>query len=495
MNLEKPENELMNDFLRGVKNIAESLAAIQSAISDMDLIQYTLNALDSDYDGFVDSPNHMPGMLTFDDVRNKLIVHEQLSQAVNATTSQARASNRGQGKSNRNNHDRHNGNSNKGKTNSNKYTSQSNFSNKGVPTGNEMFDRVLGSSPNEVTRGMAEFPSSLASLSLRQNKKHWWWLMRGNHATRIAVDLVIEGDRFSRRISELCNGLVAAESHPFGANKEAPSNRTASGVQAAFRSLEQGYNLQSELRYVHHWAKKPWLTFWISLNGITTLQGNLTKSPVREVSFTIDLSPQNASLSMEMKRTPAIGPTVVDRAMEHLEQLIPRHEIANSHHPQQAFLFADQITLTDTFRFRSKTMMSDQGRKMPVKLLPGPSAHVNVSSSLEQNQTTGVKGRWSLGARLLHKGNTENLFKRVFSLSEGEQLLKAFCSCLSTTAGPVAGLLFISTEKLAFCSDKSVVKLTSPTGESVRFRYKVVIPLRKIQRVSQSQNARKTLQK
>ena len=77
MNLEKPKNEPMNDFLRCVKNIADSLAAIQSAISDMDLIQYTLNALDSDYDGFVDALTHMPGMLTFDDLRNLLIVQEQ----------------------------------------------------------------------------------------------------------------------------------------------------------------------------------------------------------------------------------------------------------------------------------------------------------------------------------------------------------------------------------------------------------------------------------
>ena len=106
-----------------------------------------------------------------------------------------------------------------------------------------------------------------------------------------------------------------------------------------------------------------------------------------------------------------------------------------------------------------------------------------------------MKRRFSLGARLLHIGNTEKLFKRVYSLSEGEQLLEAFRCCLSTTAGPIAGLLFISTEKLAFCSDKSVVMLTSPTGESARFRYKVVIPFRKIQRVSQSQNAKKTSQK
>ena len=51
MNLEKSDTQPMDDFLRGVKKIADSLVTIQSAASDMDLIQYTLNTLDSDYEG------------------------------------------------------------------------------------------------------------------------------------------------------------------------------------------------------------------------------------------------------------------------------------------------------------------------------------------------------------------------------------------------------------------------------------------------------------
>jgi len=70
----------MDDFLRGVNNIADSLAAIQSAMSDIDLIQYILNPLDSYYDGFVDALTHIPEMLTFDDVSTKLLVHEQCVQ-------------------------------------------------------------------------------------------------------------------------------------------------------------------------------------------------------------------------------------------------------------------------------------------------------------------------------------------------------------------------------------------------------------------------------
>ena len=77
MNLEKPENQPMDEFLRGVKGIVESLVAIQFVVSDIDLIHYTLNALDFNYAGFVDALTHMPSILTFDEVRNKLRVHEQ----------------------------------------------------------------------------------------------------------------------------------------------------------------------------------------------------------------------------------------------------------------------------------------------------------------------------------------------------------------------------------------------------------------------------------
>ncbi|KAG4984676.1 hypothetical protein JHK85_030147 [Glycine max] len=57
-----------------------------------------------------------------------------------------------------------------------------------------------------------------------------------------------------------------------------------------------------------------------------------------------------------------------------------------------------------------------------------------------------------------------------------------------------AGLLFISTHKVAFCSDRSI-KISSPNGEDVRVHYKVSIPLTKIKSVNKSQNVEKPSQK
>lgn len=92
-----------------------------------------------------------------------------------------------------------------------------------------------------------------------------------------------------------------------------------------------------------------------------------------------------------------------------------------------------------------------------------------------------VKGKLSLGARIIQQGGRENIFRNVFGMSssDGEKLLKASQCYLSTTAGPIAGILFISTHKLAFCSERSITLLPSNSspghGEAIRTHYKVII--------------------
>ncbi|KAH7521229.1 hypothetical protein FEM48_Zijuj07G0011000 [Ziziphus jujuba var. spinosa] len=120
----------------------------------------------------------------------------------------------------------------------------------------------------------------------------------------------------------------------------------------------------------------------------------------------------------------------------------------------------------------------------------GVKEHVKLGPKISET----VKGKLSLGARILQVGGVEKIFKQLFSVGEEEKLLKASQCYLSTTAGPIAGLLFTSNEKIAFCSEKSI-KFSSPTGELIRIRYKVVIPLSKIKRVNQSENVKKPSQK
>ncbi|GAB4839642.1 hypothetical protein Ancab_029167 [Ancistrocladus abbreviatus] len=137
--------------------------------------------------------------------------------------------------------------------------------------------------------------------------------------------------------------------------------------------------------------------------------------------------------------------------------------------------------------------------KTPKRLLPPPQLRQGKSFlrvqtaaflSLGPRISETLKGKLHLGVKLLQVGSVDKMFRRNFSVGEGEQLLKASQCCLSTTAGPIAGRLFISTDKLAFCSDRAM-KFSSPTGDSVGFHYKVVIPLRKIKRANQSENVMK----
>ncbi|KAI3472553.1 hypothetical protein Pfo_031256 [Paulownia fortunei] len=116
--------------------------------------------------------------------------------------------------------------------------------------------------------------------------------------------------------------------------------------------------------------------------------------------------------------------------------------------------------------------------------------HVRLGPKLSET----VKGKLSLGARILQVGGVEKVFKQKFNIRDDEKLLKASQCYLSTTAGPIAGLLFVSNSRIAFCSDRSI-KLSSPTGKLLKVHYKVMIPLRKIKRAIESENVKKPTQK
>lgn len=83
-----------------------------------------------------------------------------------------------------------------------------------------------------------------------------------------------------------------------------------------------------------------------------------------------------------------------------------------------------------------------------------------------------VKGKLSLGAKIIQEGGRRNIFKHVFGMQEEEKLLKASQCYLYTTAGPIAGIFFVSTVKVAFCSERHT-SFSSANGELVKAPYKV----------------------
>ncbi|KAF5203155.1 Glabra2 expression modulator [Thalictrum thalictroides] len=93
-------------------------------------------------------------------------------------------------------------------------------------------------------------------------------------------------------------------------------------------------------------------------------------------------------------------------------------------------------------------------------------------------------GRIAQGTKVLAEGGYEKIFQQTFEIVPEEQLQRTYACYLSTSAGPVMGILYLSTEKLAFCSDNP---LPYKVGEQTEWSYyKVVIPLHQLKAVNPS---------
>ncbi|KAJ4973387.1 hypothetical protein NE237_006561 [Protea cynaroides] len=126
--------------------------------------------------------------------------------------------------------------------------------------------------------------------------------------------------------------------------------------------------------------------------------------------------------------------------------------------------------------------------KLGKKLMISRMGFASMVIRLGPKASATLKGKLMLASKILQQGSMEKLFKQIFNVRAGEKLLNASQCYLSTTAGPIAGLLFISTERIAFYSESSL-KFTLPTGELIR------TPDKKIKGANQSENVKKPTQK
>ncbi|KAM1161293.1 hypothetical protein ACFX2B_000407 [Malus domestica] len=102
-------------------------------------------------------------------------------------------------------------------------------------------------------------------------------------------------------------------------------------------------------------------------------------------------------------------------------------------------------------------------------------------------------GRIAQGTKVLAEGGYEKIFRSTFETTPGEQLQNSFACYLSTSAGPVMGVFYVSTAKLAYCSDNPIsYKAESQTEWSY---YKVVIPLHQLKAVNPSSSRSNSAEK
>lgn len=116
--------------------------------------------------------------------------------------------------------------------------------------------------------------------------------------------------------------------------------------------------------------------------------------------------------------------------------------------------------------------------------------HMKLGESMSET----VWGKLSLGTKIVAQGGVEKMFKLSFSVGPTEKLLKTSACYLSTSSGPLAGLLFISTEKVAFCSDRPL-SFPASQGRNASSYYRVAIPLRRVRSVNPCENVNKPSEK
>lgn len=92
------------------------------------------------------------------------------------------------------------------------------------------------------------------------------------------------------------------------------------------------------------------------------------------------------------------------------------------------------------------------------------------------NMADAAVARLAQGTKVYAEGGHERVFHQVFGAVPGEQLRKAYACYLSTSSGPVIGTLYLSTARLAFCSDSPVsYHAPSPTQPPEPMYYKASI--------------------
>ncbi|KAE8662319.1 GEM-like protein 5 [Hibiscus syriacus] len=90
--------------------------------------------------------------------------------------------------------------------------------------------------------------------------------------------------------------------------------------------------------------------------------------------------------------------------------------------------------------------------------------------------TDAAWGKVNLTEKAITMGGFESMFRNIFTTDENEKLNKAFACYLSTATGPVVGTLYLSTDRVAFCSDLPL-SFSSPSEKKTWSYYKVMIPL------------------
>ncbi|GAB2285343.1 hypothetical protein Dimus_019797 [Dionaea muscipula] len=82
--------------------------------------------------------------------------------------------------------------------------------------------------------------------------------------------------------------------------------------------------------------------------------------------------------------------------------------------------------------------------------------HLKISPSV----AGAAMSRLAHGTKVLAEGGHDKVFRQTFGILPAEELKKAYACYLSTSSGPIAGTLYITTHRIAFCSENPLCRCT-----------------------------------
>lgn len=217
---------------------------------------------------------------------------------------------------------------------------------------------------------------------------------------------------------------------------------------------------------------KPDLSPVLTENGNGEATDSTTPTPNRSkksVRWSVDL--------VEERTLPPLDKTNADDNGDYNNRYVIRSSESNS--SSQSFnINNSMVNIKDTFgRWRKKV---GEATKKAEDLAGNTWQHLKTAPSL----TDGALGRIAQSTKVLAEGGYEKIFRHTFETVPEELLQNSYACYLSTSAGPVLGVLYVSTAKLAFCSDNPLsYKNVDKTEWSY---YKVIIPLPQLKAVNPS---------
>ncbi|CAJ1957559.1 unnamed protein product [Sphenostylis stenocarpa] len=120
--------------------------------------------------------------------------------------------------------------------------------------------------------------------------------------------------------------------------------------------------------------------------------------------------------------------------------------------------------------------------------------HLSVSS----RPADAALGKLIQGTKVIASGGSEKLFQQTFGVFPGEKLLQPYACYVSTNSVPLIGTLYISTKRLAFCSDYPLCHHPFSLQQQKQHQcvyYKVIVLLDQLSKVCSPTNGLKSSEK